>query len=255
METNQLGQIQNMTLNITQPVKMDHEMDFCELVLMCGKNGVGKTIILKYSWVLASIAHIIVQLRAISGEVLIETAQFYLDYSFDDHNTDGTIGCGFASGMEVEIVCQEGKVIGVNSTKDPSITISNPPTYMSGETRLISETVKYLRLCKANDIAFKVACNESNLLKVLALYKLYDVLFMEGILTRIKKGFSEEEIVDLGLRIQKFDVADGLVFKGLKISDDEEDILMSSDGENWKSVRTLGAGHQALLTIVLGGLQ
>lgn len=252
MEANKLGHVSSMKLDLTSPMKMDYEMDIRALVLLCGKNGVGKTVIMKYNWVLNSIMHAIVALGHNQSPVLADTAQFFLDHSFDDHNTNGSIGCKFETGAELEIICENGKVTKVNVQRDPSITISSQPIYMSSETRLLSDIIRYLRFCRTHDMVCKVCVNEENLHKVLDLYKLYDIFFMEVLLAKLQNGLTEEQAQALQTKMQNFD--EDFILKGMKITDKGDDIIMTSDGENWTSVRLLGAGHQALLTMQLGML-
>jgi len=251
MENNKLGHVSTLKLQITAPIPMDHDMDIRALVLMTGKNGTGKTVILKLNWIICAMAYIAV-VGNLEDPALSEVAQFYIDNTFDDHDIDGIIGGTFESGASLEITCKEGKVLTSVMIKDPSVTIASHPIYMSSETRLISESVRYMRYCKSCSILFKVAENEENLKSVLHLYKLYDALFMESLLIRLNAGFTLTQITELQTRLDTFE--QDLTIKGIKISDKQDDILYTADGEKWSSVRLLGAGHQALLTMTLGGM-
>ena len=52
------GNLNNIKLNITLPIEMNSDIDINKLTLMTGKNGSGKSLILKLSWLMTIYASI-----------------------------------------------------------------------------------------------------------------------------------------------------------------------------------------------------
>lgn len=239
-----------MTIDMTKPAQFTAmQLDLNALTLMCGKNGIGKTLLMKLVWVMSSISNIfIVSGKEITPEGRIAVTQFYLDNTFTDNNLTATIGFTYKDGSSVEIKVDEGKATTINYQLDEKLEPNSHPIYMSSELRKISTINQYMKVKKMLGIPKGISSDDTLMHKLLEMYRLYDIVAAERIL-----GFAElgdEEVVK-GLNDYMHEFDEEFVVKGITVDYDNCAIKYQDKDDLWRNVDTLGAGHQALMSMGL----
>lgn len=195
MSKKKLGNVNKVTLDITEPIKMNViEMEMNQISILCGKNGAGKSLIMKLSWYLAMCSNsciIGLETGAIKSSadlhLLNPLVQELMDGTLLNNNLHGTVGCDFDSGVKFEVKFNYGKLDSFTFSNPLGAESGNPPMYMSSETRLYSSFDRYLLtklslgVTDISDPFFKVDL-------LLGMYRIYDILFFERMLFSYKKG-------------------------------------------------------------------
>lgn len=170
-----IGHIKSIKLNITAPIPMDTELDINRLNIMCGQNGVGKSFILVTQWVTVYIANTIVVKHLMkNNEPDIPFADFTVAHAYDNKVT-GTIETTFENGS-LKLVIQESRVVDLAHSGLDKIEEPTNCQYLSSAMRTFEAINLYLKMRKmaGGDIE-----------KMLENYKIYDVMYVEGLLTRM----------------------------------------------------------------------
>lgn len=223
------------------------------LTLLLGQNGSGKTFILKCNWLIGTqLTYTIISKANGLPFKEIENAQFLMDNTFDDQYFDGSMKNVYSDGSECTIVLEKGRVVDVISKYDPNIKLAVPPMFLSSETRLINDIVKYMKMKDLLGFAGQ-PINESNIEKLLKYNKIYDIYFMEKLFYNIKNNTTPDFLKKLTETINEYDDSFGEI-KGISIKYDDIDILYIDSKDSVKSLTTLGSGHQALFTIFMSQL-
>lgn len=241
----ELGHIKTLSIDLEQPKMKIEKIEFNKLSLLTGANDTRKTFILVLNWVSSLIAAIYISVK--NKNMLVPLAQFVLNKSFDDQNFTGSFTSEF-EGMKLTCKLEDGKVTDVDIVCDEELDKAPAPIFMSKQTRTYSDIVKYL---KTKDLlGLKGVINPmmgDNLDKLSELYKLYDILFIEHM---ISKMISAPLILNQSVR----DALKGMGFekgvKSLHFDQDKIDILYTDDEDVTQSTTTLSAGEQSLLNIV-----
>jgi len=198
-----IGHIMAMSLDITQPTKFEiPKMEFNQLTIFVGKNGSGKSMILKLNWCFSMIANYFASGRLLNMTIdYKQQFQFIMDKSFDDQNFDGKIEAFFENAT-ITAEFKDGKIISVTCDSEEGVRPNKFPVFMSANTRLFSSFVAYMQVKKGLGITntFQMF-TEPELLKLTNIYKLYDLLFIEQMLigmngytldADMKKAFNEQ---------------------------------------------------------------
>ncbi len=206
---------------------MKQEIELKNLNLLIGANGVGKTLIMKLTWVLNMISQLVVL-----KQPLKEGAQFIIDNSVPETQMMGTIGLKYSNGAAIKVELLDGKVTGVDYLGFEKIDQPQKCIYMSAEMRLFSAIKRYCGLRKSIGAE-----------KMVEHYKLYDVCYIEGLIPKMPL------ILDKRTRhiLESIDVKDLL-----SIEFDDEFIGVFKDDK--KALSLLGNGHQAIINMIIGGL-
>ena len=248
-----IGHIAKMSLNITQPQKFDiPEMNFHELSLFVGKNGTGKTLILKLNWCFSMIANYfaISKIAKMNFDYAKEF-QFIMDKSFDDQNFDGKIEAFFEN-MTVIAEFKEGKVMLVDASFDDGTMPNSVPIFMSKDTRLFDNFVKYMKMKKALGITANIhGFNDEIYAKLSGIYKLYDIMFMEQMIEGLDNYILSEDL--------KKKLADDFEIKAvldkIVIDYDECEIYtINTVTEEKTKITRLSSGEQAIINMLLANI-
>lgn len=247
-----LGHIQGIKINITSPIKMDFDMSYNTLMIMVGQNGTGKTFILKLTWVFATMANYF--LLAVNGKSTVPfnreaTMQFLLDNSFTDHKMNGEITCVYENQNQMHLKITDGTIDSLDITFKDNLQHSAQPIFMSKETRLFDDMLKYLKLKKMLSIPPGIPALEDHMNKLLEMYRIYDIIYMEHLFSNIEHKTSRKFLEGFNRRIKTFD--ENIKLRELFIDYDKSDIFYSDDTHQQVSITTLGAGHQALINMIL----
>lgn len=182
-----MGHIQKIHMNIDGLFK-NFELDGQkEIALYVGQNGTGKTFILIMQWLLGSMGTIYLN-SAKSMPEYEKILQFFFDKSFDNQTFTGKIGAAFEY-LEISFELDNGKVKDLDIIlTDPSVEIHSDgmPVFMSKNTRLFSEIVKYLKTKKLLGMTGEITLHDDKKLEQLCdMWKLYDIFFIERMLMRL----------------------------------------------------------------------
>ncbi len=224
------NKLEKLVLNITEPMKMDQELTFQMLSVFVGANDSGKSFLLKIAFALGTIG---ITPNAPPGPN--SSAQFVLDNTFTDQNLNGLIKSVYTKGS-VSVELEKGKVQKVD-VQGKTV----PIRFMSTDMRTFDQMALYLRVRKdAGDdpIAF--------MQKRLKAYRLYDVTYMETLLTKMPL------LLDEGLRdmLKAYDFRVSIV--SIEADLDKCEFNAVIDDGTKKNISTYGKGHQAILNMALG---
>jgi energy-coupling factor transporter ATP-binding protein EcfA2 len=223
--------LHKLVMKITEPMKMDMEIELGALAVMLGANDSGKSFLLKIAYALSMIG------ATPEGPMpVVPAAQFVLDNTFTGQNLNGTIRGEFTTG-HVDVDVEKGQVVGVG------ITVKNPTPiiYMSTDMRTFDQMNLYLKM--------KKECGTDPLIsmrKMLEAYRLYDLTYMEALIMRCPIKISE----------MTMEILSGYDFKE-KITSIEADMesctfsAVLEDGSK-RNLATYGKGHQAILNMIMG---
>lgn len=182
-----MGHIQKIHMNIDGLFK-NFELDGQrEIALYVGQNGTGKTFILIMQWLLGSMGTIYLN-SAKSMPEYEKILQFFFDKSFDNQTFIGKIGAAFEY-LEISFELDNGKVKDLDIIlTDNNVQIESDgfPVFMSKNTRLFSEIVKYLKTKKMLGMTGQITLYDDKKLEQLCdMWKLYDIMFIERMLIRL----------------------------------------------------------------------
>lgn len=228
-----LGHIKSMKIKTDLPVKMDMDMEYNKIMLFCGTNGTGKSLVMKYNWALGTIASIMTNTHPMSPP-LSKVAQEILDGTLEDQNINGELISRFENGT-LKLTLENGKVQTSEFERGEGITTAPTPTFMSKVTRTFSQIHQYLQLEK-----------ELGMERMLKTYRLYDVLYIAKMKARLSEGL--EASPELKNALDGFDMAKHDIQKF--ILDNETVFFLNTAGER-KSMSTLSDGEQSIVNMCL----
>lgn len=232
-ENKTLGHIKTMKIKTDQPAKMDFDMDYRSLTLMVGMNGSGKSLIMKYNWALSTIASMMVNTAPLSPPLKM-VAQDILNGTLEDQNIDGELGIVFERGT-INVTLEKGVVTKADFKYEDHVKSAAVPIFMSKVTRTFSQIQQYLKLEK-----------EVGQEKMLKMYRLYDILYIEKLKHHLTKGFKITE--NLRKALDGFDMAKHDIQE--LILENETIYYLNKKGEK-KSMSTLSDGEQSLVNMTL----
>lgn len=247
-----MGNVTHVRMNLTDPIVCDYDMDINQLTILTGANGVGKTLLLKIIWCLSTIANhaLIVRDMKIPGFNAVEQAQYIFDNSFDNQNFDGTIDVDYGnSGSSIKVVFELGKILDVKSYFPEEVEPGNTPLFMSKDTRLMSDVVKYLKIKKMFALPAGIPTDMASMGQLLEYNKLYDIIYLEKLLLLIESKTTPDVIKRFNDQILNFDSSFSI--QAVRIDYSKPDLLYIDSKGIERSTQALGAGHQSLFGMVL----
>ncbi len=229
-----LGNLQMLHLDIDQPIKMKVDLTMQSINLYVGKNGSGKSLILKIIWALSTIMVFKVNKKCSDIE-LEQVAQYVWDNTFEDNNFTGAIKAIHIGG-NIGINLRDGKVILISVNIAESIKECSTPIFMSTTMRTFEEIERYFKLQD------KIGIDS-----IPEYYKLYDSIYAN----KIKDQFEKIIFVDEKLEesIKKFEM-DKYGIKEFFLKD-EKFMYLNDKGEE-KQMASFSKGEQSLLNMMLG---
>lgn len=236
--------MKNIKLNITDPLKMDMDIEFNKLSLFLGQNGTGKTFILVNVWALTFIASGIIVAKVQNQPADVSAlAQYVYDNSFSDQNISGIITGVFDENNEITITFEKGKVVSVTHiglNKEEDITVVR---YMSSNMRLFSSISMYLKIRRP----YATLSQGEALVNMIKDFKLYDCMIIEKMITSMPMELSPR--IKEGLK-ESFDIQDNIISFGVDL--EKADFYACIDApENKKYLSTYGNGHQSILNMTI----
>ena len=235
----ELGHLTHMTLKIDLPIPMDFDMEYNKLVLLCGTNGSGKSLVLKLSWLFNTVMSLglgkkLMGLTKTSFEGLV---QFTFDNTFDNQNFNGMIKAEYENG-NIVIGLDHGKVLSLEIITADTVNSVPTPIFMSTEMRTFDQIKRFFQLSKLSKI-------EDDILNY---YKLYDVTYVEFLKKKINGSYILSE--DFKDRLKVFDLGK-YDMQSLQMTDDT--MYFTNSKEEQIELTTLSKGEQSIVNMFLGG--
>lgn len=231
----ELGQMTQLNVDIDQPMKLKTDLDMNGLNLYVGKNGSGKSLILKMTWALATIMVFRINRSKSTETEMLQIAQYVWDNTFEDNNFNGLVGA-LHPGGKVSIGFKNGKIESLLIDVDESIVDAPAPLFLSVTMRTFDEVERFFKLQD------KIGVDSMP-----EYYRLYDSVYAHKLKQSFESGITvNKEIEEMLLKFEldRYDIKSF----GYK---NEKFIYTNSKGED-KFVSSLSKGEQSLLNMKLG---
>jgi energy-coupling factor transporter ATP-binding protein EcfA2 len=231
----ELGQMTQLNVDIDQPMKLKIDLDMNALNLYLGKNGSGKSLILKMTWALATIMVFKINRTKTTEEEMLQIAQYVWDNTFEDNNFNGLVGALHPGGT-ISIGFKDGKIGSLLINVAESIVDAPSPLFLSVTMRTFDEVERFFKL---QDKIGVDAMPEY--------YRLYDSVYAHKLKQAFEKGITvTKEIEDMltKFELERYDI------KSFGYKNDKF-IYTNSLGEE-KFISALSKGEQSLLNMKLG---
>jgi len=237
------GHVKTLAFNIDEPFKFKTEgIEFSKVALFCGPNGSGKTFVLITVWAFSTIAQMIVMAYPSIAQLIVY-AQYVFDNSFKDQNINGIMSMVFESGVTMTITFDKGKIIDFGHTGFEYVNTPIQTRFMSANMRTFNDIGPYLSLRNAYDVYGK----EKMVEELCKTYRLYDVMYIEGLIARMPYKIPTE----LQEALKKFDITETVTEFGVDLV--KRDFYCIMDGKQ-KYMQTFGKGHQSIFNMLLGNI-
>jgi len=237
------GHVKTLAFNIDGPFKFKTEgIEFSKLALFCGPNGSGKTFILITVWAFSTIAQMIVMVSPSIAQLIVY-AQYIFDNSFKEQNINGIMSMVFESGATMAITFDKGKITDFGHAGFENINTPIQTRFMSAGIRTFDSIGQYLSLRGAYDVYDK----EKMVEELCKTYRLYDVMYIEGLIARMPYSMPPE----LQEALKKFDIEETVTEFGVDLV--KKDFYCIMDGKQ-KYMQTFGKGHQSIFNMLLGNI-
>lgn len=231
-------------IKMVKPIKQTFNVETKNLTIVCGENGTGKSLLLKLTWLTTAFTSMVI-LRNNSGIEILknktdkEILKELFDASFEEQNFEGVFEFRDDLGiLKFEMV--NGEVTKLELTLKNNLT-AGMPIYLSKEVRGFEVIDRYSKIKKLMNLNIQTL---EDALKMKDMFKVYDVFALENLL------FSFSKVSKL---IESINKIDSNLLENLDIVKLENDFgiwYYDSKGKR-RSALTLGAGHQAILIMLL----
>lgn len=239
-ETRSIGHVRTMTIKLDSPPFDIDKMEFRALSLFVGQNGSGKSLVLKLNWMINAVAMTITGAKRMGVPFDSKAlAQFTVDNTFVDCEFTGIVGAEWDNGV-MEIILNAGKVEEVIMVIDDDVTVP-PPVFMSTDMRTFDQINQYLKFRKMLG---------GDQQKLLEMYRLYDFMYVESLIPRMKKGIKVGK--QLKATFERFEPMGDYKFRSFHITDDEDEMVYATyKDEKVRSLATLSKGEQSLINMFI----
>lgn len=241
-----LGQLTKASINISTPFSLSiPSMEFNKVCIFDGQNGSGKSFINKLTWALTTICGIYISDKK---QNIIEITQFILDNTFEEQNITGVVVFEYENNNTIEIELNGGKVVKSIISIDEEVIYFTETIYMSSQMRTFTAIKQYLTVRGMGCGVLKSALKEADLIKLLHVYKLYDISVIEKMLayckyneTPISKTFLEILSKEKGLVLDE-----NITHIGVDL--EKNDFYFLIDGKK-KYLTTYSTGEQSMINM------
>lgn len=245
MDKQGIGQVKNLKFNSEKP-KLNIDMDLNNLVVLCGKNGTGKSFVLVMQYIANS--YLMAHLARQSGENIsidnLELLQHLMDYSLDIKDLTGTFSFEYEH-CTLTFTTEEGEVRDIKVTQDGDVElVGTPVIYLSSNGRLFQPFKTYMILKETYQNSDMTA--DESFEALAQLYKHYDLTFYELVLHHLDRPYTLSEDLQQILK-EHYDLPDTIV----SLEKVSNDIIITRESGEKHSVSKLGSGHQAIVTMMI----
>lgn len=229
------GDIVNIEFDMTVPMKFKNKIEYNQLSIYVGTNGSGKTFMLKMVWFINTISAAFVNMSKLSTVFSItEFAQFTLNHTFSNCDFEGSIKVNYEHG-DIKVEFTKGMVTCITPNLS-GIEEMATPIFMSKDARTFDQIkqIMYLQSTLGNE-------------KVLDIVKLYDIMYVEILKTKLENGLKVDEKFKTILKdyeLEKYDI------QSFKIANNSV-YFTNSKNEDVELTR-LSSGEQSIINMFLG---
>jgi len=250
MANKELGGIEKLSMAITEPIKFEQfEMDINSIMILVGANGTGKTFILKMNWLI--LAQISFMIAARENNVPFNektNLQFLVDNTYTRHGLEGTVTGHFKDGNSYSFTITGGDVQSITNNIKGSVKECAQPVFMSKDTRTFEDICKYIQFKNMLDIPKGFPTTQEALSKILKMYRIYDIFFMEKILSGME-NISDASMKLFSERIKTY--IPSKTFKEFQVLHSTADITYCDENGKDQSLTSLSAGEQSIINMIL----
>lgn len=233
----QMGHVKAMTIKLKEPAFDIDNMAFNAIALFVGQNGSGKSLVLKFNWATAMIAHTVINARQMGVPIDVQgISQYIMDNTFQNQNFTGLIAAHYENGT-IELELEEGKLKRAACDYDPWVESAMTPVFMSTDMRTFDQIKQYFKMEKL------LGSKE----KILEAYRLYDVTYVEMLKVKLSKGLKATDAFKRA--VLGFDGMEKYKFEEFFLKD--ESIWYKDDEGKEREMTTLSKGEQSLVNMVL----
>jgi len=255
-DLDQFSGFNKVKLSLTKP-KMSFDIEYKNLALICGTNGVGKSFSNKLTWLNIFTMNLFI-VEETHGVKLNEdftreeTLQFVLDTTFEEQDFCGKVKYYYEDDLVgvphyiLEYTLEDGKVTELFVEYPTEAKASNAPTYLSKETRQFSYLDRYITmkgLLQANFETFP------DLQKLCEHFRIYDIFASEQLLQKLP--YVSAILASIA---NTSDMLEGLDIDSIQYNETKKGICYTDSSGVEKRITTLGDGHQALLIMMIGAV-
>jgi AAA15 family ATPase/GTPase len=256
----------DINVELEDGIKLDFkDMEFRNLNIFVGANGIGKSFIFKYLWY-ASYA-----MQTYKLSLLMVSENFEEEFQ---KNAEKLFGYVFEDGEEISgsISLTDEKetiynfMIEIDKGKLTSfdLTVHDPEKFKMGEIQSVKYASKDTRTFEAVERYTKTKelmnlpqiTSEDDLDKLCQIYKIYDLFFLEDILRKLYRWtenpdtFEEDLIPGIGNRLNDLIVSDDLSTMKAVILENGKPKILFEDGRT-KRLSSMSSGSQSIMMLTL----
>lgn len=254
MENNKekhLGHLEKITLVTEVPIKLNLvEIETKKISLYIGPNSSGKSLIMKFNWLGATYINMLLIKNEITKFATIENKlllEYLFKHTFVDNNFTG-FARFFYTNNRLEFTFNNGKINDLNLVGSIDLIPSSTINFLSKETRTFDSIIRYIKMKKLLGLPNHLIniTDEASLNSLLELYRIYDIMYIENFIFKIKDGLKiDSNIINLSiLKIQLYEIV---------VDFEKSNILYKKEEKSeYVSICTLNAGDQSILTMLIG---
>ena len=222
------------------------DIGFNKINTYVGKNGTGKTVLLKLAWFGTYItSNKILEERGFLPQNSIQEdfVNHTISKVFDEVDFNGKMVFTFENNLTTTLIFEKGICIDItfsNLTKENKVTNI---LFMSKELRLFTELVRYLKLRKRVNGTERIM-SPAAFEEILNDYKIYDALAVEHLLQNLPLEFSE---MISKVLVENYDFKKNPT--RLEVNLETCSFLLEYSDNTTENVLKLGAGHQSILNM------
>lgn len=250
--SDQLGSIRHINAKLKQPLELTFNGDVNDIMIMIGRNGTGKSLMLKLTWAMnmAAMTYIVSRTKTdIHGTqaMISNGVQYIFDQTFAANNLTGSITYDWENGS-IYYLFEAGEIIACDYKIPDEVEQATRPIFMSKDMRTFDSIRLYLKMRKALKVPAVLTVQDTEkFAELVDTYRLYDIMYVEMLLAK----FRTEQKVPQALKyvLVNYDVKDEVDIIGCER---DAGVFYYKDTAGKRvDLHTLGAGHQSIFNMFI----
>ena len=235
--------------------KIKTDMELNKLTIMCGMNGVGKTLIMKMIWAANTMFNAMVAAKAMNAKQDMDEEdllQFILSTSFVDMDFTGTFKFYQREPnlnvpmCYLEFKMIDGKVDEVNIEYPEILEPIGAPIFMSKDARDFGKIQQYAKMKKMAGIEEYKSLEDMK--KMCDMFKLYDIITFEMMLAKMPMA---NQYLTMMSKISS-DLVKEFGIKEIEYDKEKAEIYVINTEDRRVNIQTLSSGIQSMLFMMMG---